>query len=265
MRLFGQLSVRIDAENPALRPFIEIVQKGFERVKRSDTEIVIHPIEKGLSNVEHLDYPGFRFFNDREILRSILSAGNEGYDGVVVLCGFDPALRAARQMLDIPVTGIFESSVHVAAMMGRQFAVITREPSYIPETEDNIQKYGMRDQAISHSPVRSILLSNEELMGCIASNHSPLLDAFRKVAIECIKEGAEVLITGCGMLSTLLTHCGLHEVEGVPVIDPMLVGIKVGELMVDLREAGLPFISRKGLYFKAQDLEIQDVLTSCFE
>ena len=265
MRLWYQVPVIIRAEDPAFKPFFEMLQKGFEKVKRSDTEIIIQSIKKGLSNLEHLNYPGFRFFNDREILRNILRAEKENYDGVISACVFDPALIAARQMLNIPVTGIFESAVHLAAIMGRRFAAITAELSFVPEIEHNIQKYGMRDQAISYSPVRAIPLSMGEFMACFAGDASRVLEAFQGIAVECIKDGAEVLVVGCGLLSTMLTHNGLLEVEGVPIIDPMLLGIKVGELMVDLHKAGLPFISRKGLYFKAPDQELKNVLSSRFE
>ena len=55
-----------------------------------------------------------------------------------------------------------------------------------------------------------------------------------------------------------------EDLEGVPVIDPMLAAIKFGELMVDLCKAGLPFVSRKGLYFKAPDSELKDFLGGSF-
>ncbi|MBW2143178.1 MAG: hypothetical protein JRG75_02110 [Deltaproteobacteria bacterium] len=264
MRLFCQLPLIMDAEAPALKPLFDMLQTNVERAKRSDTEIVIHSLKRGLGDLEHLNYPGFRFLNDREILRNILNARDGEYDGAVVLCVFDPAIRAARQMLDIPVTGLFEASVHLAAMMGRKFAVITAHPSYLPIIEENMEKYRMNVQAISHSPVRDIGLSADEFIGCFAGDYSLVLETFKDVARECIKDGAEVIIAGCGLLSTMLTHNDLLEVEGAPIIDPNLAGIKMAELMADIRKAGLPFISRKGLFHKAPDSETENVLKTCF-
>jgi Asp/Glu/hydantoin racemase len=202
--------------------------------------------------------------NDREILLSIINAEKEGYDAMVIFCGFDPALQAARQMLEIPVIGIFESSLHFAAMMGRRFGVITCEPAYISQTEENIDKYGMRHNAISNLPVRSTSLSTGECIACSA-DLSPLLESFKETAMECIKDGAEVMIIGCGVLSTMLTAAGLNNYEGVPVLDPFLVGIKVGELMGDYHRAGFPVICRIGAYNKAPALEIENFLATFFD
>ena len=73
-------------------------------------------------------------------------------------------------------------------------------------------------------------------------------------------EGAEVLILGCGLLSPVLTRNGIKEIEGVPLIDPIIIGIKKAEIMVDLYKTGIPVISRKGFYQKVLDTERKEFL-----
>lgn len=263
MKLWCQLPVKMDLSSPEASVFSNIAMKGYERVKRGDTEIVLKALDKGLE-AAHMAYPGLRFLNDREILKSVTKAQKEGFDGVVISCFFDPSLRASRQQLNIPVVGMAEASMHLASMMGLRFAIITSDPSYIQEIEENLHRYGMQLNAIARNPVRAIPISCEEFFGCLGGNFKPTINGFKEAAWDCIKDGAEVLIAGCGLMSPMLTEERCLEVEGAPIIDPMLIGIKMAEMLVDLAKAHLPFISRKGLYRKACDEEIERVMREMF-
>ena len=265
MRLYCQVPIMMDLDNPSIKRYLGIVKKWHDKVKREDTQIDIYPLTKGICNIKQLDYPGMRFLNDRELLLDMLEAESKGYDGIIDMCYFDPALRAARQVLNIPVVGCSESSMHLAAFMGRRFATITSNAHYVQGIEENVYKYGLQELAIFHLPVRAIDISGDDFINSFMSgDYSMILKSFKEIAVGCINDGAEVLIAGCGLLSPLLTDEGVLGVEGVPVIDPMLAAIKFGELMVDLCKAGLPFVSRKGLYFKAPNSELKDFLKGSF-
>jgi hypothetical protein len=41
---------------------------------------------------------------------------------------------------------------------------------------------------------------------------------------------------------------GLTEFDNVPIVDSVSAAVKMAELMIDLKRAGSPWISRKGLY-----------------
>jgi allantoin racemase len=90
--------------------------------------------------------------------------------------------------------------------------------------------------------------------------YSPVIEDFREVAQAAIDDGAEILVPGCGMLSPMLTINGITEVDGVPIFDPMVVGIKIAEAMVDMFKAGLPVISRKGHYRQAPTSMVEQAL-----
>ena len=263
MRLYCQVPIMMDLGNPSIKRYLRIVKKWHDKVKHEDTQVDIHPLTKGICNIKQLDYPGMRFFNDRELLLDMLEAESKGYDGIIDMCYFDPALRAARQVVNIPVVCSSESSMHLAAFMGRRFATITSSAYYVYGIEENVYKYGLQELAIFHLPVRA-LDGDDFINSFVSGDYSVILKSFKEIAVGCINDGAEVLIAGCGLLSPLLTDGGVFEVEGVPVIDPMLAAIKFGELMVDLCKAGLPFVSRKGLYFKAPNSELKDFLNGSF-
>ena len=240
------------------------MEKGYNSVKGPDTEVVVATLNKGLSELEQLSYPGLRFLNDRQILKEVIDASKKDFDAILITCYLDPALMAARQMVSVPVVGMSEASMHLASLMGNSFAIVTSDPAYIPEMEENIKKYGMVEQAVCQRPVRSTPFSSAEFMNYLLGDHTPLLDSFKKIAADFIEDGADVVIAGCGLLSAILTHNGITEIDGVPVMDPVLTGIKFAEFMAGIKKSGLPFISRKLLYSKPSDQEIGDVLSRCF-
>ncbi len=248
MKIWCQLPGKTDLESD----IIKTINQCFNVVKRADTEITIRALDSGL-NHEYFSFPGLRFLNDREILRNALRSERAGYDALVIACFFDPALFGLRQLMNIPVIGIAESSMHYASIMGRKFAIITSDSAYIGELEENIDKYGMRNQVISRNAVRAIKISCGEFFGCVAGDYNLAIESCKEVAYDCIHDGAQALIAGCGLLSPMLTKMGIFEIGGVPIIDPMIIGIKFAEMMADIHKAKIPIISRKHFYINTPD------------
>jgi allantoin racemase len=247
MRIWCQLPAKMDLESKIFKPYINTVKECHNMVKRPDTEIVIKALDRGL-NPEFISFPGLRFLNDRDILKNALKSEKEGYDALVITCFFDPSLFALRQLMNIPVIGIAESSMHFASILGKRFAIVTSDPNYIGEIEENIHKYRMEKQVIANNPVRSIRLSSQEFFGCVVGDYKLAIESFEEVAYSCIDDGADVIIAGCGLLSPMLTKMGIFEIDGVPIVDPMITGIKMAEAIVDLNRIKIPIISRKRFY-----------------
>jgi allantoin racemase len=134
MRIYCQLPVRMPRADKRFSPYYTLVEKNYGLVKRKDTEITIRDV-KGFDSPEWTQYTGLRLFNDAQILKSLIAAEQEGFDGISIACFLDPALDEARQLLTIPVTGLAESSLHLACMMGNKFAIITSSDRFIPAIE----------------------------------------------------------------------------------------------------------------------------------
>ena len=70
-----------------------------------------------------------------------------------------------------------------------------------------------------------------------------------QTARACVEEdGAEVVIPGCTLAGSILSHDvpDAEAVIGAPVLDGMITGFKMAEIMADLRAAGVPIVSRRG-------------------
>ena len=145
----------------------------------------------------------------------------------VVLCGFgNVGIFALKEILDIPVVSISESTMALACILGHKFTSITVLPQFIPYQEDIVRLFGFESKCAS---VRSININVED-----AARDRERTLAELKVAVEKIVEEdrAEVIILGCGGL------CGfdreLTEISGVPILDPVIVGVKTAESLVQM-------------------------------
>lgn len=247
MRIWCQLPISMPESHPAYEPYYALLRADYDKVRRPQTTVAIKDVPAGLSSPDEISFLGKRFMNDREILNSMLQAEHEGFDAIAGACFFDGAIRAAQQMLSIPVIGPAQVSMQLAALLGTRFATVTSDPRWIPQMEAYISEVGMREHAIMHKPMRAVALAPDVFFGCLGGDYQPAVDAFREVAAGCIQDGADVLIAGCGLLSPMLTAAGLHIMDGVPVIDPMLVSLKYAEMLIDYHQAGLPTKATAGL------------------
>mgnify|MGYP001565484491 CR=1 FL=1 len=237
--------------------YLDLLKANLEKVKRKGTTIDIKIPKVGLNKYEYIPYSYFRFLNDREILAGTLQAREENYDGAVIACFRDPCLREARETLEIPVVGPAESSMLLAHLMGYRFGIVTIHPKSVLFMEENIDRYGFRKRAIPNA-VRSLTLSLEEQLEGL-KNHGKVIEDFSQVAKNAIKDGAEVIICGCCMISPILDAASLKEVEGVPVINCVTAAVKILELMVELKNIGVPWISRKSCYALPPERYVEEV------
>lgn len=258
MKIRCQLPIKLSSDDP----YYDVLLRHYNLIKRKDTEIVIKDVPTAFSDPKLQAYSGLRFLNDVEILKSILMAEQEGFHGVSIACFFDPGLNAARQLLKIPVTGLAESSLHLASMMGNKFAIITKQVEFIPDIEANITKYGLRSKAIERNPVRALSVSPKEIYDGFNLEYATLVENFKKVAAGCVEDGAEVLIAGCGLISPILYSAGLTEVQGACIVDPLSASLKLTEALIDLNQVKMPTVSRKLSYLDVSKRDIQRALAS---
>jgi allantoin racemase len=263
MKIWCQMPVKHPREDRRFKNLFDFWESHFNLVKRKDTEILIRDVPTLYFKQELQQYSGFRLFGDVEVLKSLLAAEKEDVDGVIITCFLEPAFREARQLLEIPVVGLAESSMHLASMMGAKFAIIASNVNFIPVIEEEIIRYGMESRVIKRNPVRALTISaEEEILEDAVREHPIIVENFKEIAAECVEDGAEVLIMGCALVSPVLIHAGLVELNGAAIIDPLHAALKLSEILIDLHSAKMPFVSRKLLYSSVSRQDITEVLKS---
>lgn len=237
----------------AKNAYVPLLRKNLALTKSPDTEIVFRFCEWGLGPIDMAYYRYIDHLASRMVYYSARNAREEGFDAVVINCFGDPMLWELRQAIDIPVVGIGESSMLFAAMMGYRFGIVHISPYNIPETEEHMAKYGIKDRCAGIRPIEGWDSGLEE--GLTSSEKT--VKAFISTAHRLIEEGAEVIIPGCSLMSPTVRLApgaqdkfpgGLTHVEGAPVVDVLSVTLKAAEAMAGLYRAGSGWISRKLLY-----------------
>ena len=136
MKLWYQSLIRpIDHNNAPVAnleatPFGALLRKLLDACASPGTEIHI----QGLSGSSGMGVH-YRFleYNDtREIIYNAIRAEKEGFDAFLVGNISDAGLREAREMVNIPVLGACESTLHFACLMGATFGLITISEKWTP-------------------------------------------------------------------------------------------------------------------------------------
>jgi allantoin racemase len=194
----------------------------------------------------HLDYQLFDFLNNTEVLKSVVSAEREGFDAVAVGCVLDPILDELREAVDIPVVSFSETAMRVACSLGQRFSILTHnEPIATKYVSQLVERYGM---GRSCAGVVNFDLSFEALEEAMKGSPEECHRLTTAAAEQAVKQGAEVIILGCGLLNLLAMRYGWHRFAGAPVLDVTGCLVKTAEMMVALRRVAQVEVSRIGYY-----------------
>ena len=203
--------------------FERITYKEFKGAARSDTEISVVSLNKGPASIESMydDYIASPW-----ILEKVKKAEKEGHDAVIIDCMGDPALNAARELVNIPVIGPCQASMALAYVVSEKFSVVTVLKRVIPMFDRLAKVYGFTEKLAS---VRSIEIPVLELEKEDVAK-AALLEESKK-AIDC--DGVDAIILGCtGMIGMAK---GLQNALGISVIDPAIASLKLAESLVDMK------------------------------
>lgn len=206
----------------------EGAREFLHEVKRPDTEVDHMTLDRGPS---HLEYHYYESLVLPDVLHEVKNAENQGYDATVLGCFYDLGLDEAREVSEsMPILAPAESTTHLASTLGDTFSVIVGRRKWIPQMRERVRKYGLESRLASFEPVGCGVL---DFQADPERTHERLLEAGHHAVEE---EGAEVLILGCA--SEYGFYEKLQPELGVPVLDPMVVPLKMAELMTELATFG---------------------------
>jgi len=199
------------------------IREALESVKRSDTELTVTCPSKGPDTIESAYDEAYAVPPTLELVKK---ANAEGYDAVILACFSDPGLEAAKEVSAIPVVGIEEATLHMAAMLGAKFSILTPRKQRIASKCEHVHMRGLTHFLAS---VRSLDLSVAETDADPAKTKRRLMET-AKIAVEA--DGAEVIIMGCAGMAGYAQE--IEQTLNIKVLDPTAVALKTAEAMADL-------------------------------
>jgi allantoin racemase len=170
------------------------------------------------------------------VLDEVRAAAAAGFDAIVLAAFCDPGLDAAREISDVPVYGLEETTLAVAITLGNRFGILTEKPHKTAVKEQHVRTHGLESRLAS---VRAVGMGVAE----IAADPERVKRVGLEVARRMVEEdGAEVVIMGCAAMAGYSDD--IERELRVPVLDPVAVTFKVAEALTAI---GVRH-SKRGLY-----------------
>jgi allantoin racemase len=194
------------------------------KIKRADTELTVINPERGPVSIESAYDETLAAFHIMELVKK---ANADGYDAIVLACFSDPGLDAAKEISTIPVVGIEEATLHMAAMLGHRFSIMTGMRRRIPTRDWHVRLRGVESFYASSPALEMSVLDMD-------SNPEKAKKRILELARKCVQEDrAEVIVLGCAGLTGYAED--IERELGAVVLDPTSVAFKIAEAMADLK------------------------------
>lgn len=194
-----------------------------EAVRTPGFEPVVRSLVQG---PPHLEYHTYEHEALGPLLQLFREAEDEGCVAGIIGCFYDGGLRELREYVNMPVVGMAESSLYLAATMGHKFSIIVGRRKWIPKMEDNAHYYGLGRKLAS---LRSVEMGIPD----VEANPDLFFDRCIEEAKKAVYEdGAEVVV-----LSEFANPSFWKRVKeelDFPIIDPGVACWKFAEMVGDM-------------------------------
>jgi allantoin racemase len=154
-------------------------------------------------------------------LDAAAEAQAEGWDAIILGCFGDPGLDGFREIVDVPVIGPCESSMHVAATLGHRFGMVTVLDSVVS------MLHRLARIAALDARVASVVSCDIPVLELGDESYEAVVEACERA----IAEGADTLVLGCMSMAFLGVAERLSAQLGVPVINPARTSLRMAELL----------------------------------
>ena len=194
-----------------------------EAVRSPQFEPRVRHLEEGPPHLEYHLYEHEAFAPMLDLMRE---AEADGCGAGVIGCFYDGGLRELREALRMPVVGMAEASLLLAASLGHRFSIIVGRRKWIPKMTDNVLLYGLERRLASF---RSVEMGIPEVLATPERFFDRVLEESRLAVDE---DGAEVIV-----LSEIATPSFWERARSelsVPLVDPGVACWKWAELVADL-------------------------------
>jgi Asp/Glu/hydantoin racemase len=222
--------------------------------------VAIHGLRPGtygdeFAPIDAIKYRYLESLNEDQLCEAALAAEREGFDAMAIGCFFDPALRAARSLVDIPVVSLAETCMLVACSYGRKFAVITLCGDEAANLADLCEQYGVERRLAGIVPMEPSI--DEYTLEAEGDAVAAVSEGFARACVRAFDLGAEVVIPGDGVLNEFLYRQGTTGVGGATVMDSIGVLFTYAEMLFNLRASAGMTVSRRQMYLRPPEAMLQ--------
>jgi Asp/Glu/hydantoin racemase len=232
-------------------------------VMGDDATVSVHGLRpgtyaEGCAPIDAIKYRYVASINELQICDAALVAEREGFDAVAIGCFFDPGLRAARSLVDIPVVGLGETCALVACSLARKFGLVTLCEDQSADYADMMHAYGLERRfagAVAvDPPIDEFALEADE------ATARAIEERFDRACALAVERGAEIVVPADGVLNEFLVRRGRLTARGdVPVMDSLGVLFQHAAFLVRLARTTAAGVSRRQFYARPSRAIVEHV------
>jgi len=235
------------------------LRRILDSVKDPDTEIEVHGITKvgGIADQFHyLDY-----LESGEVMTNVQVAMRRGFDAFLIGNIGDPGLKSCREIANIPVLALCETSLHLACQMGRNFSLVTINEKFTPRILDNVHYYGLAGRMLCWNRMNVDRILHLDAGFSDPKTRKEIFSQFLKAANANVEAGAEVIIPAGGVVMALLAEAGIHQADrNTPILNGITALVKMAEAVVKInRIMGGKFPSKRLYYAPPSTDQIDEI------
>ena len=249
MKIWYQSYTRI-GHDPRWKRYEDDLKSYVQKVARPGTEVDVHGVEKMAPKMFESEY--MQHLHTAQVIDNALRAERAGYDAFCLGGTLDIGHASLREVLDIPVAFIAESSFYAACLLARNFGIVGQSAQSVRRKMELVKYHGLAERCV---PPVHMNTNNLEVINLFANDPQRFIELFTEASRKSIALGAGALIPGFGAIGSFLGERGIHDIDGIPIVDIVAVVIKTAEMLVDLKNLGLQR-SRLGMHNYASKEEL---------
>ena len=223
-------------------PYGAILKRVIAGCADPDTEVRLQGIHQSAGIGVH--YRFLEYQDTREVIDNAMRAEHEGFDAFLIGNASDAGLLAAREVVNIPVLALTETSLLVSCMMGSTIGIMTVSDKWNARIIENVRRCGMESRVVGVEGLNTSPLELKKAM-VDASLRDKVVADFMAAARRQLARGAEVVIPAGGDVIVFLADAGIFEVDRAPIVNGIVELVKMGELAVRLRRHTGRFTSKR--------------------
>lgn len=210
------LLINPNTSRPTTDMMVALAQACFQSLQRRDIQVrgLTAPEGPGmLTEMEELEQAAAISRHPQVLAQA------QDVDGIIVGAFGDPGLQVLTERLTVPVIGIGQASMMLAARAGTPFGIATTTPGLEQSILDQVQRYGWSEQ---FSGLRLTPTAPLDLAQAPDRQDQELADS---VAACIEQDGARAVIIGGGPLAQ--SAQALQSRLAVPVINPIIAACEL--------------------------------------
>ena len=218
----------------------DIIADTLGPIALDGTELVIRNLTGAPANI---DYFWPKHLLEVAVFEESMRLEAEGVDAIIVGCCYDPGVRVARELVDVPVVGPLEASLNMASYFGHRATVVTDHHKAVPYIEDLVRLYGQQN-------VRNVRCIDWWVTEMVEAPAAVAADAAREAEAAMQEDAADVVVLGCTIVAACFTQHvrDTGEFRDVAIMNPNVMALKSAEMLADLQRRGEYRLSRRGYY-----------------